>query len=868
MAHLRKRLGNAGVDLNSPKVNESFVLIGTPLPPLEKTKDNNEFVPLWKQEVRDEQGRRRLHGAFTGGFSAGYFNTVGSKEGWAPSTFKSSRNDRSKNKAMRPEDFMDEEDMAEMQEGRKLVDQDEAADMPDTRGLLQGENDSISAALANMLPPINESVGAQLLKKMGWRPGQGIGPRLTYEQMKKRSEQDGNPLPPVEDAEAKKHTYAPRDTKPLNVSRKDDFHGLGYQSVTGLRSSGGASAEGPGPRISAGFGLGALNEADDDDVDVYDSGLPSGGRRLAFEAGDEDDDRPRKKASTSSSNPKFQSAGFFKNGVPLLSGFVIVDIPVPEAKKFNAPEVPPNWTPDPNRAWGSTQDASTSNTTAPAATTSHHQWKTGITADERGSILGEEQLPAAKPSVWDYLSAKDRERLQGFKEGQNTPKPGPVQPPPVQVIDVPRTDPAIAKAALMGFQPFKDDPRKQTRYTAYLGSQASSQPMQLQPSPGQSIADFNAELEGFAQAARIFKPMSTAMANRFRSSTGVETTAQPQEGLYQPTEEAYAQHEAKTVGAEKMQLEETPKEHAAKMGMYGTMTREQSDWMPAKLLCKRFRVPPPKISASDAAGDDSNTGQHHSSPYPAPPSSSMDIDVADEGEHIRVVTSENAGTGDGSGKRDMANIGLGEDDTQGRETLTYERPAMDIFKAIFASDEEDSEDEAERNDPLQQSGEHSHSQPGNIASATQPNLADPVVSAHSGPVDLANFRPTFVARSHKPALDKVADKPAKAKKKSKSHGPVSFMEDDDVGLTVVPTAKKRKRDKDQDGKSSKKKRDKEMEEANKKPINMVVDEEDDEMWVEKAEPTIVHQLPPAPAATNETASIPTGKSRPRASDFL
>ena len=27
------------------------------------------------------KGRRRFHGAFTGGFSAGYFNTVGSEEG-------------------------------------------------------------------------------------------------------------------------------------------------------------------------------------------------------------------------------------------------------------------------------------------------------------------------------------------------------------------------------------------------------------------------------------------------------------------------------------------------------------------------------------------------------------------------------------------------------------------------------------------------------------------------------------------------------------------------------------------------------------------------------------------------------------------
>lgn len=32
-------------------------------------------------QVRDEKGRQRFHGAFTGGFSAGYFNTVGTKEG-------------------------------------------------------------------------------------------------------------------------------------------------------------------------------------------------------------------------------------------------------------------------------------------------------------------------------------------------------------------------------------------------------------------------------------------------------------------------------------------------------------------------------------------------------------------------------------------------------------------------------------------------------------------------------------------------------------------------------------------------------------------------------------------------------------------
>ena len=33
-------------------------------------------------------------GAFTGGFSAGYFNTVGSAAGFEPTTFRSSRSDR------------------------------------------------------------------------------------------------------------------------------------------------------------------------------------------------------------------------------------------------------------------------------------------------------------------------------------------------------------------------------------------------------------------------------------------------------------------------------------------------------------------------------------------------------------------------------------------------------------------------------------------------------------------------------------------------------------------------------------------------------------------------------------------------------
>lgn len=42
---------------------------------------SSSFYFIFNLQVTDEEGRRRFHGAFTGGFSAGYYNTVGSKEG-------------------------------------------------------------------------------------------------------------------------------------------------------------------------------------------------------------------------------------------------------------------------------------------------------------------------------------------------------------------------------------------------------------------------------------------------------------------------------------------------------------------------------------------------------------------------------------------------------------------------------------------------------------------------------------------------------------------------------------------------------------------------------------------------------------------
>lgn len=99
---------------------------------------------------------------------------------------------------------------------------------------------SITTALqAAFLPAPVDSVGARILKKMGWRPGHGIGPKLTYEQRRKQDIRASAPLGTSDDLasaddhdEAKKHLYPQRDTKVPVFRKKEDSHGLGY--VPGL----------------------------------------------------------------------------------------------------------------------------------------------------------------------------------------------------------------------------------------------------------------------------------------------------------------------------------------------------------------------------------------------------------------------------------------------------------------------------------------------------------------------------------------------------------------------------------------------------------------------------------------------------------
>jgi G patch domain-containing protein 1 len=97
--------------------------------------------------------RKRFHGAFTGGFSAGYFNTVGSKDGWKP------REDVRQEQST--QDFMDDQDHNEWG-GPTSVNREFVA-----QEVVQKKQ--ASTPFDFIKPPPN--VGTRLLRVLGWREG-------------------------------------------------------------------------------------------------------------------------------------------------------------------------------------------------------------------------------------------------------------------------------------------------------------------------------------------------------------------------------------------------------------------------------------------------------------------------------------------------------------------------------------------------------------------------------------------------------------------------------------------------------------------------------------------------------------------------
>ena len=165
---------------------------------------------------------------------------------------------------MTAEDFMDEEDLAELAESQQVATKVQFEGLGNTAEEL--ENRKAGDLFDDLIRPKQDTIGIKILRRMGWREGQGVGPRVERKLMDDDDEEDG---------EDSMYNLPPINTAIITLERKTNTHGLGYNSQPGLERriekpvKKTVSTSRGGMRGS--MGIGVLNE--DDDEDPYDVGL-------------------------------------------------------------------------------------------------------------------------------------------------------------------------------------------------------------------------------------------------------------------------------------------------------------------------------------------------------------------------------------------------------------------------------------------------------------------------------------------------------------------------------------------------------------------------------------------------------------------
>jgi G patch domain-containing protein 1 len=503
---------------------------------------------------------------------------------------------------------MDDEDIADAAEAQRVETANGFA------GLGTTQDDAVRrGAFIDLFRTEGEIVGVKLLKKMGWKEGQGVGPKV-----RRKARLDGVERPG--DDNNTTHLFAPENTHMISFIKKNDHKGLGFEGETKLAPSNGLGSDtvksddeddAPtnflGPKTSkkkkpvrGGIGIGILNDTGSDDEDPYEIGPKISYNRVIG------GDKKKKKPVNGSVNPLLKSkpvfiskkaamakasAGFRKchDGRLPLDGFVLSSSDefssiIKSAGKYAPPEIPEGWKsskqpkPGSAAAYLSTADAAKLSKLDPKA---------------RAAILGEAALPGK--SVFDFLTPAARDRLASASGKSNLPAALGEIPKGYAMTEeerqkeflsqIPKVDKYTADAALSrgasGFMPYGEDEAKRSRYRAYLENQAGITANLPEKPPGTSKNDWLKELNEFANCAQIFKPMSGMMATRFTSSTTAPKLASD------------APDSGTSLLSKPAAKPEDPAEQAAKLGMYGPMTRSSEDWYPTRLLCKRFNVKPP-----------------------------------------------------------------------------------------------------------------------------------------------------------------------------------------------------------------------------------------------------------------------------------
>uniref|UniRef100_A0A8B9Q8Q1 G-patch domain containing 1 n=1 Tax=Apteryx owenii TaxID=8824 RepID=A0A8B9Q8Q1_APTOW len=623
---------------SSDSEEEDLVSYGSALPALQEGERIKKPVPLQEQTVKDGKGRyQRFHGAFTGGFSAGYFNTVGTKEGWTPSSFISSRQKRADKTILGPEDFMDEEDLSEFGIAPKdITTTDDFASKAKDR--IKEKARQIAGVVAaipgttafdDLIGPSKITIGVELLRKMGWKEGQGIGPRIKRKPLRQKPDPQvkvyGCALPPglsegSEDEEDEYQpenvTFAPKDVMPVDLTPKEDVHGLGYKGLDPTQALFGISGRehlnlftGGSEKTSdllgdlrhskgrklgitgQAFGVGALEEEDDDiyateTLSKYDTVLK--------------DEEPGDGLYGWTAPKQYKSKKRFETEVKyigkILDGFSLAS----KSSTYPPPDLPRDYRPvhyfRPVIAAGNENyhlRKALEQSTGKLENDTTQQSRHTLNASQRRDRLGETVLKGPAPSVLEYLSEKDRERLKEVKQASEQqmkvkmlPQQSQNRFQPTSANDAPHKwqmflGGQLANAGSSDFKPFARNPEKQKRYESFVQSLKQGQKDMLEHYLDPSMTEWERgrEQEEFFRAAMFYKSSNSTLSSRF-------------------TRAKYEDDVDKVEVPRDQENDIDDKESAVKMKMFGKLTRDKFEWHPEKLLCKRFNVPDPYPDSS------------------------------------------------------------------------------------------------------------------------------------------------------------------------------------------------------------------------------------------------------------------------------
>ena len=561
-----------------------------------------------------------------------YFNTVGSKEGWTPSAFVSSRNNRSKDgesvRVKQPEDFMDEEDLAEAAELQGLQTQDLFASLGTA---VNASSDFLCSKYTGLN---NDKIGNKLLYRMGWREGQGIGPKILRKaQLEEDADEDAN----RDTDEVASHYYAPQDTQIVAFTSKTDSKGLGFISddpplhtasptddnelFSGIRSPKGNNSKKikAKPYPVGGFGTGVLNEAVSDDEDPYEIG-PRITYNKAMTSKTKKNAKKKPKSthpyanSSLSRTPTFQlkkeSARLSQtrskchDGRFPMEGFILADLYEARslAEKYSLPKVPIAWSPSKITIIEDKESSNAHASIKPAQGEVLHNQKT------RAAALGETALPGK--SVFDYISSDNRDRIADVSKRFDLPA-GLGQLPDISNKATGNYERQAGSAAyyvtkdvalgalhrsMLRGMPYADDFDKLKKYRLFLQRSAGLLGDGTENLSEQQEDEQQANYREFAQTARVFQPISSMMATRFTSSSAMPEKKPDQPPLLSASDDKFSPDD---------NVDSTLA--AAKSGMYGSMTRKISDFFPTRLVCKRFNVQQPAHMENETENRNSNS---------------------------------------------------------------------------------------------------------------------------------------------------------------------------------------------------------------------------------------------------------------------